>query len=158
MPAAKNRIRFLRNKSKVSQMELAQELYIDQSTLCCYENGTRDIPSQILIQIAEIFGVSVDYVIGFDKYKSDQSNISPDTIKRQIDLMNDSQLHQIKGYRIPFRRNGNHCKRCSRRIYIYTDCFHNYLPSDRAGERISKRYLCAEHQHQKDTLLKLPLG
>lgn len=98
MPAAKNRIRFLRNKSKVSQVELAQKLYIDQSTLCCYENGTRDIPSQILIQIAGIFGVSVDFVIGFDKYKSDQSNISPDTIKRQIDLMNDSQLHQIKGY------------------------------------------------------------
>ena len=63
MPAAKNRIRFLRNKSKVSQVELAQKLYIDQSTLCCYENGTRDIPSQILIQIAEIFGVSVDFVI-----------------------------------------------------------------------------------------------
>ena len=54
----KNRIRFLRKKLKMTQEQMAEQLFIDQTTLSMYECGNRDIPVSILMELSTIYGVS----------------------------------------------------------------------------------------------------
>ena len=57
-----NRIRSLRKKLKMTQKQMAEQLFIDQSTLATYENRTREIPIDILVKLSKIYGISVDYL------------------------------------------------------------------------------------------------
>ena len=47
----------------MSQKELAEKLNISQRTLSHYETGKRDIPTEMLIKVADYFDVSVDYLL-----------------------------------------------------------------------------------------------
>ncbi len=54
----------------MKQIELAKMLHIKQNTLSQYENGQREVPLNILIQVALIFETSTDYVLGITDEKS----------------------------------------------------------------------------------------
>ncbi len=58
------RIRDLREDKDFSQKQLADMLNISQSTYSRYENGFLDIPSEILITLSRIYGVTTDYILG----------------------------------------------------------------------------------------------
>lgn len=57
------RIRDLREDSDLTQLELSKQLNISQRAYSHYEKGTRDIPINILIAIADFYDVSVDYLL-----------------------------------------------------------------------------------------------
>lgn len=57
------RIRDLREDSDLTQLELSKQLNISQRAYSHYEKGTRDIPTNILIAIADFYDVSVDYLL-----------------------------------------------------------------------------------------------
>ena len=59
-----NRIKDLREDKELSQTILAKLLNITQQQYSLYENGKRDIPIKILVQLAKYYGVSIDYLIG----------------------------------------------------------------------------------------------
>lgn len=58
------RIRDLREDADLTQTELSKFLNISQRAYSHYENGTRDIPTTILISIADFYHVSIDYLLG----------------------------------------------------------------------------------------------
>lgn len=58
------RIRNMREDLDMKQKDMARKLNISQRTLSHYELGTRDIPTQILIAIADLFECSTDYLLG----------------------------------------------------------------------------------------------
>ncbi len=58
-----SRIRNLREDSDLTQTEISKKLNISQRTYSHYENGTREIPTSILIEIANIHNVSIDYLL-----------------------------------------------------------------------------------------------
>ena len=58
------RIRQLREKSDLSQLEFAKILNISNSTLSQYEAGNRIPSDEIKSKIADFFGVSIDYLLG----------------------------------------------------------------------------------------------
>lgn len=47
----------------MTQTELSKVLHITQRAYSHYENGTRDIPLDILISIADFHNVSIDYLL-----------------------------------------------------------------------------------------------
>ncbi len=47
----------------MTQTELSRHLNISQRAYSHYENGTRDIPTGILIAIADFYNVSIDYLL-----------------------------------------------------------------------------------------------
>ena len=53
----------LRMKAGMTQRELAEKLHIGPSAIGMYEQGRREPSVEMLIQIAEIFGVSLDFLI-----------------------------------------------------------------------------------------------
>lgn len=58
------RIKILREHSELTQIELAEILSINASTLALYESGARTPSDDIKIKIADFFSVSIDYLLG----------------------------------------------------------------------------------------------
>lgn len=58
------RIKDLRIDRDFKQIEIANLLNITQRNYSYIETGKSDIPSKILIDLASIYGVSVDYLLG----------------------------------------------------------------------------------------------
>ncbi|EEJ42677.1 XRE family transcriptional regulator [Leuconostoc mesenteroides] len=59
-----NRLRELRNERGLSQDRLANEMLINIKTLRRYEVGENDPRVAILIDLADYFEVSIDYLAG----------------------------------------------------------------------------------------------
>ena len=62
-----NKIKELRKKSRLSQKELSQKIGVAQSTLSTWENGVFEPDSKTLVVLADLFNVSVDYLLGKEK-------------------------------------------------------------------------------------------
>ena len=58
------RIRALREDRDWTQQQVADLLYINRRTYSAYENGVNSITPELLIQIAGLYEVSVDYLLG----------------------------------------------------------------------------------------------
>lgn len=58
------RIRNLREDLDLSQTQIAQQLGMSQTGYSKYETGENDIPTEILIKLAQIHHTSVDYLLG----------------------------------------------------------------------------------------------
>ena len=57
-------LRQLRDEQKKTQLELANDLHISQKTYSNYENGTRQPNIETLIDIANYYKTSIDYLVG----------------------------------------------------------------------------------------------
>ena len=58
------RIMQLREDHDLTQRQLSVQLKITQPQYCLYEQGYRDIPTDILIALAEIYQTYTDYILG----------------------------------------------------------------------------------------------
>lgn len=73
------RLKELRVKSGITQNELAKKLNVTGQTLLNWENGIYEPKIHQLIQLADFFGVTVDYLI--ERETSEEIN----TICRKLD-------------------------------------------------------------------------
>ena len=60
-----NRLKELRKEKKLSQKEIAKEMSISEKTLSRWENGESQIKPIKAQKLAEFFGVSVSYLLGY---------------------------------------------------------------------------------------------
>ena len=58
------RIKELRVEKKFTQEQLSKKLGISQRAYSHFETGTRGIPIEVLIKLADIYRVSLDYLVG----------------------------------------------------------------------------------------------
>lgn len=58
------RIRNLREDKDLTQTEVAKILNMSQTGYSKYEVGENDIPTTILIKLADFYNTSVDYLLG----------------------------------------------------------------------------------------------
>ena len=63
------RIRNLREDNDLSQKQVADYLFCDQSLYSKYERGVREVPISIIIKLAKYYGTSVDYRVGLTDNK-----------------------------------------------------------------------------------------
>lgn len=64
------RIRDLREDRDLLQRELAEYLQCTQVSYSHYEQGKRDIPTDVLIKLAKFHNTSVDYLLGLTDVKT----------------------------------------------------------------------------------------
>ncbi len=62
--AVYRRIRELREDSDLSQREVAAYLHMAQPQYFRYEQGYRDVPTDVLIALADLYHTSTDYILG----------------------------------------------------------------------------------------------
>lgn len=58
------RLRDLREDHDLTQTEVAKILSCSQRVYSNYERGDIDIPTYVLIELSDFYGVSVDYLLG----------------------------------------------------------------------------------------------
>lgn len=58
------RIRDLREDRDLTQKQVATVLNCSQQVYSNYELGQRDLPTAVLLPLADYYGVSTDYILG----------------------------------------------------------------------------------------------
>ena len=59
-----NRLRDLREDADLNQTQVAKFLGMSQTGYSKYETGENDIPTQVLIRLAQLYRTSTDYLLG----------------------------------------------------------------------------------------------
>lgn len=72
-----NQLLKLRQDHAMKQSQVAKELGISRAAYTYYENGQRQPNPQMLIRLAELFQVTIDYLAGRTKYPG--SGLRPDS-------------------------------------------------------------------------------
>ena len=63
------RLRDLREDNDYTQKEIADVLFTTQPQYYRYESGSRDLPCELLILLAEFYNTSTDYILGLTDEK-----------------------------------------------------------------------------------------
>lgn len=58
------RIQDLRTDADMSQKQISEVLHISQRSYSHYETGSRNIPIEMLIRLANYYETSIDYLVG----------------------------------------------------------------------------------------------
>ena len=58
------RLKDLREDADLTQKEVAAKLGINQRVYSNYETGKRALPIALLVQLADFYGTSTDYILG----------------------------------------------------------------------------------------------
>lgn len=58
------RLRDLREDKDLNQTQVAKYLGMSQTGYSKYETGENDVPTEILIKLADFYGTSIDYILG----------------------------------------------------------------------------------------------
>ncbi len=106
------RLKELRKANKMNQESLASVLGVTQATLSGWENEKYEIDNKSLMKCSEIFGVSIDYILGITDendiiYKTAEEKYYIDKFKNlsaeeQKHLFSSNETHNAKkGIRIP---------------------------------------------------------
>lgn len=83
------RIKGLRKNSKLTQEDLGKILNVTKVSVCCYEKGTRTPALDTLIDLSNIFHVSLDYFVGNDMFVivEDKEDYSIKMAKEEIAII-----------------------------------------------------------------------
>ncbi|MCM1439083.1 MAG: helix-turn-helix domain-containing protein [Roseburia sp.] len=68
MKILSERLKELRKGSNLSQKQLAEILHTTNSSICDWECGRAEPNLSFVVQIADYFGVSCDYLLGKTEY------------------------------------------------------------------------------------------
>ena len=90
------KLKILRKKIGITQANLAKKLGISPSAVGMYEQGRREPDSAMLIKIADLFDVSVDYLIDFKKNKKYFKNVDEIADRIEYILRNKEYLKNNK--------------------------------------------------------------
>ncbi len=69
------RLRDLREDRDLSQQQVAEYLDMKQPQYNRYERGLRDVPTDILIRLAQLYCTSVDYILGLTDQRQPYTKI-----------------------------------------------------------------------------------
>lgn len=75
-------LRTLRERSRMTQKQLADSLGVSKATISLYELQERMPSADILVSVSSYFRVSVDYLLGFDQIeRADLSGLNEEDIE-----------------------------------------------------------------------------
>ena len=80
-----NRLKELRQKNKLNQIELANKVHASNQAISAYENGTREPKLETWQKLANFFNVSVPYLQGTDDKTVIKKINSEDLLQELID-------------------------------------------------------------------------
>ena len=69
------RIKDLREDMDLTQKELADYLHIKQNTYSQYEIDVLNYPVDVIVKLADLYGVSTDYLLGRTDVKEPYSKV-----------------------------------------------------------------------------------
>ncbi|WNF35204.1 helix-turn-helix transcriptional regulator [Bacillaceae bacterium IKA-2] len=76
----RERLKELRKDNALTQAKVAIRLGIPRSTYCGYEKGMREAGYHTLVELANLFNVSVDYLLGITNKRNHENEKNVDVI------------------------------------------------------------------------------
>lgn len=70
------RIAALRRQLRMSQADLARQLNISPSAVGMYEQGRREPSAELLVELADVLGVTTDYLLTGQSHSIEDSKLS----------------------------------------------------------------------------------
>ncbi|MEV2909859.1 helix-turn-helix transcriptional regulator [Paenibacillus larvae] len=95
-----NRIRSIRKKKNISGFAIADKLGISAQHYYSIERGTRTLNVETAIKLAEIFDVSIDYLLGVSNEEKDQSK---KTRYLSDEEMKKVPISDLENYRLEYK-------------------------------------------------------
>ena len=93
--AINSRIRQLRQEKRWTQAELGEKVGVHQKQVSAYERGANVPSTEVLIKLAEVFNVSLDYLAFEAKGQTAKINIQDRDLLRRFEVL-DSLTEQDK--------------------------------------------------------------
>ncbi|MDO4330314.1 MAG: helix-turn-helix transcriptional regulator [Lachnospiraceae bacterium] len=91
-----NNIKMLRQERGWTQAELGKRLEVKDSAISKYENGSLQLSGDLLMRLADIFGVSTDFILGRTVLRTyDNTSMQPGII---AELLTKGELELIQGW------------------------------------------------------------
>lgn len=90
-----DRLRFLREKIKLTQEELAEKIGIKRDRYAKYETGENPVPGNLIVKLSDLFQVPTDYLLGKSDDPKLKQVIDPETLKEFEDVL--KSLDEISG-------------------------------------------------------------
>jgi transcriptional regulator with XRE-family HTH domain len=81
-----HRLRQLREEQGYSRREVAEKIGMTETQIVRYENGSSDATGDALTQLAKVFNVSVDFLLGLTD--NPKPNVSTDLTVEEITAIN----------------------------------------------------------------------
>lgn len=78
------RIAALRRAAGMNQAQLAQKLKISASAVGMYEQGRRQPSLEVVVAVAEIFGVSIDFLVKGEPVSEPEQKIVSDLLMNRV--------------------------------------------------------------------------
>ncbi|SDC03250.1 DNA-binding transcriptional regulator, XRE-family HTH domain [Paenibacillus sp. UNCCL117] len=101
-----DRIALLREKFGMTQEELSKKIDISRASLCHYEKSRREPDYETLVKVADLFKVSLDYLMGRtnDPHQTLDPNIRSfvDQLELSDDLLMEKFALTIDGTKLSF--------------------------------------------------------
>lgn len=94
-------IRELRKQHGLTMRELGEKIGVSESTISLYETGKREPNYETLLKIAELFNVSVDYLLRGEDAPAYKTPITDDDIKFALfggGPVTDEQFEEVKRF------------------------------------------------------------
>jgi transcriptional regulator with XRE-family HTH domain len=94
------KIKMLRQQKGWSQTQLANKLDVHSQHISRYERGNSNPSAETLTKFAEVFGVSVDYLLNEDAENISAYQIKDKQLQRyfeEVDQLNEEDKNLIKG-------------------------------------------------------------
>ena len=63
-----NRLRALRKKNKLTQLQVGKYLGVGNTAVSMYETGQRHLDEETVSQLCRLFGCTADYLLGLSSY------------------------------------------------------------------------------------------
>ena len=83
-----NTLKTLRLRDNLTQAQLAQKLKLTKSVISAYETGLRLPSYDVLIQIAKIFNVTTDFLLGIERrHELDLSGLTLSEVDALLNLI-----------------------------------------------------------------------
>ena len=90
-----NKLKHLRLGMGLTQVQVSKRLHISKAMMSSYETGIRLPSYDVLFKFACLFGVTTDYLLGFDRAKSvDVTGLSDSQVDLIVKMVN--ELKQVK--------------------------------------------------------------
>ena len=95
MSEFKSMLKYLRERSGMSQAELAKKLGISKSTVGMYELGRREPDFETMEAIADIFNVDMNFLYGKKYSENDSYYTNPETAALAQELLDNPDLRML---------------------------------------------------------------
>lgn len=93
-----DRIREQRQKKKWSQKELADKLNLTQQAIARWEGSKTNPDPEMLVQLSELFGCTVDYLLGKSEYPRELPQTVAPYLPEGFDELSPEAREEILSY------------------------------------------------------------